>query len=193
VPRRTAEDARRTAQRLVEVATEVFIERGFAATSMTEVCRRAGVTRGAMYHHFGDKTSLFRGVVRTEHERIRLAIEQAVQNENSDLSRIKKGSRAFLVEASGSRSTRMLLVEAPNILGWNEWRQMDQGASVEALREGLSGMVSLSELEPLALALSGAMNELAVWVARHGDSEFALNSATSTVDRMIEAIFVNEG
>lgn len=152
-----------TKARLVSAARRLFAEKGFAATSTPEVVAAAGVTRGALYHHFADKTALFRTVVEEEHLILAMSIEAAAgtDEEPGPVKALLQGGDAFLTAMQDPGRRRILLVDAPAVLGRDELDAIDARHSLRTLIEGLGAAMDAKAirdlpLEPLA-RLVGAM------------------------------------
>src|SRR5690625_3298330 len=169
--RATAAEAAQTAQTVLEIATQVFASRGFAETSLLDVAHRAGVTRGAIYHHYQNKTGLFHAVVAKLQEQIAADVVEAAEAAGSSPEiQLRAGSHAFLDAITAPAVVRILLIEAPAVVGWDEWRQLDAHSSAAHLREVLQQVgVENALLDAVTAQLSGAMNEAALWIAQHED------------------------
>lgn len=195
MPDRTTTDARSaaTVARLVDVATDLFARQAYAATGTEELVRTAGVTRGALYHHFTDKKDLFRTVLDRIQAEVALEVQSAVEQHSDPWQQLAAGCHAFLAAATDPDRQQIMLIDGPAVLGWAEWRAIDARHSLRALTEGLTELVDLGiiqahPIEPLAFALSGAMNETALWVAGTRHREQALRDATSVIDSLLVAL-----
>lgn len=162
------ERAARTRESLIAAATKLFADKGFAATSTEEILAQAGVTRGALYHHFADKAALFEAVCERLMEEAADAIERATADADDSLAALEVGFAAWFgfVLDPGLRS--ILLVEAPTVLGFERWRAFDDTHSFQSLRAGLAeallngALVYEGEADELAAMLNGAANDLAL-------------------------------
>lgn len=188
--RATAAEAAQTAQRLLETATQVFAAQGFADTSLVDVAQRAGVTRGAIYHHYQNKAGLFYAVVARLQEQIAEAVLRTAEDAGSSPStQLRAGAHAFLDAITAPAVVRILLVDAPAVVGWDEWRQLDAQSSEVLLREVLQELGVEKELVgALTAQLSGAMNEAALWVAQHDDEEQARTQAHRALDYLLASV-----
>lgn len=178
-PQRTA-DMRR---RLLAAARSLFVERGYADTGTPEIVAAAGVTRGALYHHFTDKQALYLAVVEAEAAAVAEAIEAAgagVRPGDGDAMRhLLDGARAYLAAMAVPGRTRLLLVEAPAVLGAAEMRAIDEGHAEATLRAGLAEAIAAGVLRPLPLdsltsLLSALFDRAALDAAADGDPGEAL-------------------
>lgn len=151
---------------LLKAAHELFAKQGYAATSTDTILSRAGITRGAMYHHFRSKTELFDGVCEGLSEEARLAIETAVADQHGTLAMLKAGSLAWVDFMARDDVQRILIVEAPTVLGLERWRALDERYGYALLHEGIREAMAEGTLqfsgsaEGLAILLNGAMNAL---------------------------------
>lgn len=190
---RKAEQAESTRAALVEVALELFGERGYAGTSTEEIVQRARVTRGALYHHFRDKTDLFEAVVE-ETERQSVARLIAASQGGADAwERLRLGLRAFLDGCEEPAIQRILLLDAPSVLGWDKWREIDARYGFGLMKAGLQeamerGIVRRQPLEPLAHLLLGAVMEGAMLIARAEDIAGTRAEVGETLERLLEGL-----
>ena len=194
-PERIARATQReaTISRLVAVARAGFAEHGYAAAATEEMVHAAGVTRGALYHHFGSKEGLFRAVLEQVHAEVAERVGAAAEAESDDWEALLAGCRAFLFAANDPAIQQIMLIDGPAVLGWSAWRQMDEEHSLRLLRDHLDllaeqGKLRTQRTEPLAHLLSGAMNELALWVARPGGSGDALAEATAALEETLDGL-----
>lgn len=188
MPRASAADAAETARRILDVATAQFAAHGYATASVDEIARLAGVTRGAVYHHYTSKPLLFRDVAAAQQQSVADAIRDATEDSAPDAA-LRDGSHSFLDAITRGAASRVLLVDGPAVLGREEWRRLDAEGPEQELRTGLSEAgVSAALLAPLTAALSGAMNELALWLAAHPDDADARMQAHAALDSVLAAV-----
>ncbi len=188
MPRASAADAAETADRIVRCAVRRFAEHGFAATSVDDVAADAGVTRGAVYHHYSSKRGLFAAVVGRLQQEVAAAVVAAA-GDADPAEALRLGSHGFLDAITTGGRARVLLVDAPSALGWDEWRRADAEASAVHLREALAEAgVSPAALEPVTALLSGAMNELALWLAERPRDAAGRQAALDALDALLTAV-----
>ncbi|MFC4140602.1 MULTISPECIES: TetR/AcrR family transcriptional regulator [unclassified Microbacterium] len=188
MPRATAAEAAATAERVLDAATERFAAQGFAATSVDDVAADAAVTRGAVYHHYASKPGLFAAVVQQMQQEVAGAVVAAA-GDNSPAEALRLGSHAFLDAITAGGHARILLLDAPAVLGWDAWRQADAEASAVHLREALlAAGVADAEADAATALLSGAMNEAALWLSERPGDATARSSVHSALDRMLDAV-----
>src|SRR4030088_672414 len=164
-PRRTQrERSDVTRGALVAAAAALFAERGFHGTPAELVVRRAGVTSGALYHHFGDKRGLFRAVF--DGAELALAERGAApaRSGNDPGDRLERGVAEYLRACGEPDVRRIVLEDGPSVLGWEEWHTLDAAHHLRPLAASLAGCMRAGLVErhppvPLAHVLLGALTE----------------------------------
>ncbi|MBO6726564.1 MAG: TetR/AcrR family transcriptional regulator [Rhizobiaceae bacterium] len=164
-------DATRAA--LIAAARALFVDKGYAATGTPEIVTAAGVTRGALYHHFADKEALFRAVVEQEAELVAADIERAAPPQASDVAAaLSAGGRAYLEAMRLPGRTRLLLLDGPAVLGRAAMDEIDARHGNRTLREGLMAAMRAGSLPRLPLealiGLLGAMYDRAALAVANG-------------------------
>jgi AcrR family transcriptional regulator len=168
-------EATRTA--LIDAARRNFAANGYAATAIETVAREARVTRGALYHHFADKRALFEAVVReTQADLVRQVDEAALRQAGGPFERLDAGLAAFLHASHASDYRRIVLEDAPSVLGWQRWREIDNDFALGNLTTGLQALIDAGLLRPVpaelfAHLLMGAFAEVALMVASAADPD----------------------
>lgn len=189
MPRASAADAARTAEQILQSAATLFATRGYAHTSLDDIAQDAGVTRGAIYHHYLSKKGLFGVVAARLQAQVAASVLAAAEGAApSPSSQLRAGSHAFLDTITSNSFVRILLIDAPAVVGWQEWRRLDDENSVTHLREALRNVhVTEALVDVTAAHLSGAMNEVALWIAQHDDPEVARAEAHAALDQLLNA------
>lgn len=190
---RRSEQRERTRRRLLQLARAEFARFGYEGASTERLVARAGLTRGALYHQFEDKRALFAAVLAEAQADILGAIERAAVMAASPWDSLRDGCRAFLDTASRPTLSRIVLIDGPAVVGWREWRRMDDEHGVQSLREGLraalgGGAAQNLDLDAMAVMLSGAMNEAALWICHQKDRAEALGKALQVLDCWLEPL-----
>ena len=191
--RTQAERSEATRTALTDAARRLFAERGYADVGTEEIVREAGVTRGALYHHFDGKRDLLRAVYeQIEGEIAQDLAERAVPGA-SVLETLRLGADRFLDRCLEPEVQRIALLDAPAVLGWEQWREIGAryglGLISALLTAGIeSGELRRQPVDPLAHALLGALDEIAMLVARADDPPRARAEAGETLAGLIEAL-----
>src|SRR5215203_7168712 len=198
VKRKTQEERRAATRRaLLGAARGLFAEGGYHATAAGEVVGRAGLTRGAMYHHFEDKRDLFRAVVEeveVEVDEIVLAEAGRVLEEtSSQWEAFRAGHRAYLDVCLRPEVRRILLLDGPAVLGWEEWHDIDAAHAVRQIQAGLESMMESGPTRPLAHLLHGAVLEASLYVAISEDPASARDEVWDGLERLLEGLLGRYG
>ncbi|SDI07911.1 TetR/AcrR family transcriptional regulator [Nonomuraea jiangxiensis] len=168
-----ARQREQTRSALLRESRRLFAAEGYGAVGLAEIVRAAQVTKGALYHHFTGKPDLFRAVLGQVQQEVARKVADAAEAHDDPWDQLMAGCRAFLVSGADPDVQRIMLVDGPAVLGWNEWRALDEAASARHLAEALTALVEAGVIvpqpvEPLTRLLSGAMNEAALWLAASG-------------------------
>lgn len=175
----------KTRAALLAAARSLFIEKGYAETSTPEIVAAAGITRGALYHHFEDKRDLFRAVVTDEARQLARAIEDGALDKQAPLEALVAGSTAYLDAMQAPGRTRLLLIEAPAVLGMAAVQSLDEANAARTLREGLEAALKAAgrdegqTLAALTDMLSAAFDRAALAIdagATRTDYEVAISA-----------------
>jgi AcrR family transcriptional regulator len=197
VTSRKAEQSDATRSALLRVARQLFTEHGYAGTSTTEIADRAGVTRGALYHHFTAKDDLFRAVF----EQLEAEIAEHVAREAlagaDPLEQLRLGCRAFLDACLDPAVQRIVLLEGPGVLGWETWQEIEERYGYGLVATGVEAAIAArlfetQPVEPLAHVLFGALAQAGLVVARAGDPGAARTDMEAATDRLLDGLRVSE-
>ncbi|HSR94248.1 MAG TPA: helix-turn-helix domain-containing protein [Solirubrobacterales bacterium] len=195
VKRTQTERSEATREALIEAARSLFAERGYAGVGTEEIVRAAGVTRGALYHHFDGKRDLFEAV----YERVESDLAQRIAagalgaGAASPLEAMRAGAEMFLQACTEPEAQRIALLDGPSVLGWDRWREIaaEHGlglieATLQAAIE--AGAIAEQPVRPLAHVLMGALDEAAMLVARAEDPERMRTEVGRTLDTLLAAL-----
>ncbi len=190
---RKAEQYEHTRRVLLDVARRLFADYGYTDTGTEEVVRQAGVTRGALYYHFRDKRDLFRAVVEDLQGEILGKVQAAAAATADPWEGLRAGLHAFLDACMEPAVQRIVLVDAPSVLGWAAWRELDAKYGFGLLRavlQGLmdDGLLEPQPVEPLAHMLLGALSEAGMVIAQAGDVEAARRDVGVSLDRLLRGL-----
>ena len=181
-----------TREALVRAARELFGSKGFAATSTEEIVTLAGVTKGALYHHFADKDALFQ------------AVFEQVQREVSDAAVVEflrpdpwqaliAGCQSWVNAHDDPAIRQIALVDARGVLGWEAARAIETRFSTVALRASLrkamqTGVLRRQPLRPLSLMLTGALVEACLYVAQADDPAAARADVSALITSLLSGM-----
>ncbi len=194
--RRTqSERSESTRGALIKAAQHLFAEHGYAEVGTEQIVRTAGVTRGALYHHFPAKRDLFEAV----YERLEAGLTQRIAsaaldaNADSPLEAMRAGARMFLDACTEPDLQRIVLLDGPAVLGWDRWREIgaEHGLGlIEATLQAAvdSGAIAAQPVRPLAHVLMGALDEAALLVARAEDPEQMRAEVGRTLDFVLDSL-----
>jgi AcrR family transcriptional regulator len=178
VRRTQTERSTATQQALLSAARRLWGERGYAVVGTPEIAEAAGVTRGAMYHQFADKTALFVAVLETLEEEVmqRLAEGVAGAGPKTAADAIYVAADAWLDIAREPEVRQLLLLDAPSVLGWDGFREISQRYALAMTEELLGAAIEAGQLKPqpvraLATVLLAALDEAAMSIAGAEDEE----------------------
>lgn len=185
-----------TREALITAARRLFTERGYENVGTEEIVRAAGVTRGALYHHFGDKASLLDAVyARIEAESTERVARVVLGSElHSPLDAMKAGIEAFLEECAQPELRQIALHDAPAVLGWERWREVGAANGLGLIEASLTAAIEAGEIrdvpvKPTAHLLMGALDEAAMLLARDERPE-ARAEVTDVLVTLLESFAV---
>lgn len=187
-PRRSNVERTDTTRRaLLAAARALFVEKGYGNTSTPEVVAAAGITRGALYHHFADKLDLFRAVLAQEAATVAQEIEAAAPTGLSPRAALMAGSAAYLESMSVPGRTRLLLIEGPAVLGTAEMAALDAAHAQRTLRQGLEAVLAGGKgaalsIDALAALLGAAFDRAALAIQDGGNAADYSAALTALVD-----------
>ncbi len=194
-PTRTkAEQREATTGALVSAARALFAERGYAGVGTEEIVQSAGMTRGALYHHFrGGKEELFRTVLVQISAETAQHVMRAARKSEDPWEALVVGADAFLDACATPEVQRIMLIDGPSVLGWDVWRAADADYGLGLLETALQRAIDAGRMVPqpanaLAHVLLGALDEAAMVVARADDPETARAEMGRTVHRLLEGL-----
>lgn len=174
---------------LIQAARNLFVSRSYAEIGTPELVAAAGMTRGALYHHFADKQALFHAVVEAESALVASEVEQAAPTDLPPVEALIAGSNAYLDAMGVPGRTRLLLLDAPAVLGRSETDAIDVRHAGRTLREGLEAGMAAGVLERYPLAtLTAAFSAMFDRAAMAIDAGEDANEWRQTLARLITSI-----
>jgi AcrR family transcriptional regulator len=195
VRRTQAERTEATRTALIAAARPLFAQRGYAGVGTEEIARAAGVTRGALYHHFDGKRELFEAV----YEQIEIELAERIAsgalgaNASSPLAAMKAGAEMFLLASTEPETQQIVLLDGPSVLGWDRWREIATEHGLGLIEATLQAAVEAGEIDsqpvrPLAHVLMGALDEAAMLVARADDAERMRAEVGQTLGALLDGL-----
>lgn len=192
--RRRSQPERSEATRhaLVESARDLFAAKGYSDTQLDDVVRRAGVTKGALYHHFRGKADLFRAVFENEQRRLAKIVSEAYQRQRDPWKGFSAGCRALLEAQLDPGVQRITLLDAPSVLGWEQKREIESRYCLQLVKKGLQAAISKGQMaprpiEPIAHLVVGAVCEGSMMVARADDQPAAAKRLVTELRILLDA------
>jgi AcrR family transcriptional regulator len=193
-PTSKAAQSQATRAALLSTSRELFAARGYAAVGTEEIVRAAGVTRGALYHHFAGKRELFQTVYEdVERQLVERIAAAAISTASDPLQELHAGAQAFLDACEDPAVQRIALVDAPSVLGWEQWREIGLrygfGLVQDTVQAAIdAGLIDRQPVEPLAHLLLGAIDEGAMLIARADDGGQTRRQVGAAVTRFLDAL-----
>jgi AcrR family transcriptional regulator len=174
---RKVEQGRQTRERLIATATRLFAEHGYEATSIEAVLDEAGVSRGALYHHFANKEALFEAVLEAMESRIQESIVAEAIGSKDPVEALRVACRAWVRLAGDPTVRRIAIIDAPAVVGWQKWREIDGRHNFGTLRATLeaiaaTGRIPRDSVDLFAHLLLAALLEAALVIA-HSEAPVA--------------------
>lgn len=188
-----------TKNKLIEIASEEFSTKGYSGASTEVIVQKAGLTRGALYHHFKNKIGLFSAVFVAAQEEIGRRVEAQADTSNDLWDQLVFGCRAFLKASSDPLLQQIVVIDGPAVLKWETVRQIDLSLEEGALMllKGClnelidSGIIKALPIDALAHLLSGAMDEASIWIAQSNNPKKALLQAQTTLELLLSSLKIN--
>jgi AcrR family transcriptional regulator len=176
----------------MEAARALFAKRGYAGVTLEEIIRAAGVTRGALYHHFEDKQDLFRAIIQEIEQEIDERMLSTGGSDLSGLDRFRVAIRVFLESCTQPDVARILLIDGPSVLGWQEWREIDTLPALRLIEAGLEELaehdwIAPQPFKPLSHLIYGALIEAGLYLATTADPEKELPEMHASLEHLLAA------
>lgn len=193
-----AEQGRATRDQLIEVATGLFAEHGYEDTSIEAVLAAAGVSRGALYHHFAGKDALFQAVVDTLEARVLAELAEVTKDAPDAVATLHTGAMAWIDLASDPVVQRILLIDAPAVVGWEQRHAEDENNALNTMRMILRAVAQEGRLpeefaDPFAHMVLAAVDEAALMIARADDTAAAHARGRAAVAELLRRITTPQG
>jgi AcrR family transcriptional regulator len=196
VNRRTQADrSAETRASLLKAARPLFAEHGFAGVGTETIVEAAGVTRGALYHQFADKTDLFEAVYEGIEEELaqRLGERIAAAGASDPLEVMTLGANAWLDACAEPEVQQIVLLDGPAVLGWQRWREIALRHGLGLIEGLLTHAIEVGRIRPqpvhaLAHVLAGALDEAGLYVARAEDRAAASEEMRTVIAELVAGL-----
>ena len=190
---KNVERGRATRAHVVEVATRLFAEHGYDGTSIETVQAEAGISRGSLYHHFPGKEALFFAVLEEVGERIVRQGEDIARDAPDPVAMLRAGALAWIRMAGEPVVRQIMLIDAPAVLGWQRWRELDEQGPLGLIRASMSyaaetGQIEAQHADAFAHIVLAAANELALMIARSDDPAAVLSAEESAFAEFLDRL-----
>jgi AcrR family transcriptional regulator len=192
-PRTQVERSDTTRAALISAAYALFAKRGYAATSLDDVAREAGVTKGGLYHHFAGKVELFEAVFEKEQVRLAEIGLRAYAAKRDQCAGLFEACRAFLEASLDPDMQRIMLLDGPTVLGWERLRAIEDRYTLANLRLGFERamadkLMATRPVEPLLQLVNGALCDAAMFIGRAKQQRAALQATLGEFRVMFDAL-----
>ena len=193
---KNVERGRATRARVIEVATRLFAEHGYDGTSIEAVQAASGVSRGSLYHHFAGKEALFWAVLEEVGARVGQQGADVARDAPDPVAALRAGGLAWIRMAGDQDVRQIMLIDAPAVLGWQRWRELDEQGPLGVITASLAyaaeaGRIERRHVDMFAHIVLAAANEVALMIARADDPAAAATAGESAfaefLDRLLGA------
>lgn len=180
--------------KLLKAARALFVSQGYAETGTEEIVARAGVTRGALYHQFSDKKDLFRALFLDMLNEVAMELFQKTMNEiTHDREDLVVGTRILLDLYSREDIKQVILLDGPVVLGWEEWRALQEPLNKALVTHSLEhlvdeGILPKQPLEPLADLIGGSLMQAGLAIANADDPKAARKTYAKSLEALLAPI-----
>jgi len=190
-----AEQVAQTRAALVTAGRSLFGSRGFAGTSVEDIAREARVTTGALYHHFPTKAAVFEAVFEQVHADMMTASLQAASDTEDPVELLVAGVGAFLDMVLEPEVQRIIITDAPAVLGLVRFTELDERYALAATIEALtaaneSGALHVADPPTLARLLFGALTRAGLLIASSPEPKATRDAVAATLRAMISGFAV---
>ncbi|MGA7417830.1 MAG: TetR/AcrR family transcriptional regulator [Acidimicrobiales bacterium] len=182
-----------TRDHLIEVATKLFAERGYEDTSIETVLEEASVSRGSLYHHFKNKEALFEAVLEAIENDVGLRVMEAAAAATDPKAILRSGALAWVQLAGDPVVQRVLLIDAPAVLGWERWRALEERHALGLIRDVLGAIAEQGDLDAhlidvFAHVILASINEIALLVARSDQPDREAELGADAIDEVLSRL-----
>ena len=195
---KNVERGQATRAHLIDVATRLFAAHGYDGTSIAAVLADSGVSRGSLYHHFPGKDALFWAVLEGIAARVGAQLEEATRGARDPVAALRAECLAWIRLACDPVVQQIVLTDAPAVLGWQRWRELDEQNTLGAIRATMEYAAEAGRIEPrhvdaFAHIVMAATNEAALMIARADDPAAALSAGESAFADFLDRLLGDRG
>ena len=182
-----------TRDHLIEAATKLFSEQGYPGTSIELVLQQCDISRGALYHHFASKEALFTAVLEAVETDVTRKVIAAAQKAANPLDALRQGCIAWLALARDPTVRQIALIDAPSVIGWQEWREIDNNHALSLLKNVLGMIAAAGRIPPhmvdmYAHMLIAVMAEVSLVIASSGDAANSIKAGKEAVEMLLSRL-----
>jgi len=190
---KNVERGQATRAHLVEVATQLFAAHGYDGTSIQAVLAESGVSRGSLYHHFPGKEALFLAVLEEVGARAAQQGIEAMGDAKNPVAALRVGFLMWIRLAGDQVNRQIMLIDAPAVLGWQRWRELDEQGPLGLIRASMEyaaemGLIQRRHVDAFAHLVLAAANELSLMIARADDPAAALSEGESAAAEFLDRL-----
>jgi AcrR family transcriptional regulator len=196
VMNKRVEQGQATRSALIDVATELFAANGYEATAIPAVLDAAGVSRGALYHHFASKEALFEAVLESVEASATVKVTRAARVATDPLDGLRRGCAAYLAMCRDATVRQISLIDAPAVVGWERWREIDEQHSFGLVKAAIAAIAADGRFKPelvdvMSHMVLAALLEVALLVARADEGRLAIRRGQAAIDELLTALFAS--
>jgi AcrR family transcriptional regulator len=182
-----------TRRRIVATATKLFAKHGYEAVSIEFVLEKSRISRGALYHHYDGKAALFEAVLEAMEEKIAIEIREASRGIADPVAAMRKGCEAWIEMSRSPVIRQIVLIDAPAVLGWEKWREIDARFGFGLLQASLKNAASLGRIDRakvlvVAHILLAALMEVVLVIARAAEPDKETRLAKLVIGELIDKL-----
>ena len=188
------ENGKKTVSKVLLVARRMFGKQGFAKTSTSDIVKKAGIARGGLYHHFSSKKDIFKVVFRIAMEEIaeQIKFDKYAPDKKDHLLEI---TMAFFKACLDPERLQIVMIDAPSVLGMDEFRRLDKELLTAQLTEYLKYLMENNIIKPIYVEtmshlLAGATNEAVFLITQSNDRDKAIKEAYSSFEILIDSFWL---
>jgi AcrR family transcriptional regulator len=187
------EQGQATRAALIQVATELFAAHGYEATAIPAILQAAGVSRGALYHHFESKEALFEAVLESVEADVMARATRAAAAARDPLEGLRRGCAAYLALCREPKVRQISLIDAPAVVGWQRWREIDEQHAFGIVKGAIAAIAADGRLRPglvdvVAHMVLASLVEVALLVARADEGRLSIRRGQEAIDELLTAL-----